>query len=81
MIQDWKVEVEQVQSSLRNMFNPHFGSLFRSYNNPTYFSRKLFRFADIYTSRVTNLASYSLTHTFYPRRGALPHEFKYWFVW
>ena len=32
-------------------------------------------------SRVTNLNRYSLQHCFYPRRGALPHEFKSWFVW
>ena len=62
------------------MFNPQFGSTFRSYNNPTYFSRKLFRFSDLYTSRVTNLLRYSLIHSFYPRRGVLPHEFKSWFV-
>ena len=40
-----------------------------------------FRFSDLYMSRVTNLNRYSLQHCFYPRRGALPHEFKSWFVW
>jgi len=80
VIEEWKMEVNDVSQSLRNMFNPHFGSMFRSYSNPTYFSRKLFRFSDIYTSRVTNLMRYSQNHTFYPRRGALPHEFKSWFV-
>ena len=80
VINDWKEEVLTIQSSLRSMFNPQFGSTFRSHNNPTYFSRKLFRFSDLYTSRVTNLLRYSLKHSFYPRRGALPHEFKSWFV-
>eukprot|EP00092_Neocalanus_flemingeri_P070785 GFUD01086912.1.p1 GENE.GFUD01086912.1~~GFUD01086912.1.p1 ORF type:complete len:506 (+),score=165.74 GFUD01086912.1:97-1614(+) len=80
VIKEWKKEVVTIQSSLRSMFNPQFGSTFRSHNNPTYFSRKLFRFSDLYTSRVTNLLRYSLTHSFYPRRGALPHEFKSWFV-
>ena len=75
-------QVRGIQDSLRAMFNPHFGSTFRSHNNPTYFSRKLFRlindiyalkeniihrFSDIYTSRVTNLLQYSLNHSFYPR--------------
>jgi len=80
VVKEWQREVNNIQHNLRNMFNPHFGSLFRSHNNPTYFSRKLFRVSDIYTSRVTNLLQYSLKHTFYPRRGALPHEFKSWFV-
>jgi len=80
VITEWKKEVEQNQNNLRSMFNPQFGSTFRSHNNPTYFSRKLFRFSDLYTSRVTNLLRYSLNHSFYPRRGALPHEFKSWFV-
>ena len=37
------LQVRGIQDSLRAMFNPHFGSTFRSHNNPTYFSRKLFR--------------------------------------
>jgi len=80
VIEEWKEEVTNVQHSLKAMFNSQFGSAFRSYNNPTYFSRKLFRFSDLYMSRVTNLQRYSLKHFFYPRRGALPHEFKSWFV-
>ena len=84
------LQVRGIQDSLRAMFNPHFGSTFRSHNNPTYFSRKLFRsvtrfnilawketklvvfrFSDIYTSRVTNLLQYSLNHSFYPRSQIL----------
>lgn len=57
------------------MFNEQFGSVFRTYHNPTYFSRRLFRFADIYTSDITNLLKYSVNHTFYPRRGVMPHEY------
>ena len=44
VIEEWKEEVRGIQDSLRAMFNPHFGSTFRSHNNPTYFSRKLFRY-------------------------------------
>lgn len=80
VIEQWKTEVSEVQNTLKCLFNTQFGSAFRSYNNPTYFSRKLFRFSDLYMSRVTNLNRYSLNHYFYPRRGALPHEFKSWFV-
>ena len=47
VIEDWKKEVTTVQISLKSIFNSHFGSAFRSYNNPTYFSRKLFRLVTI----------------------------------
>ena len=43
VIEEWKKEVTTVQLSLKAMFNCQFGSAFRSHNNPTYFSRKLFR--------------------------------------
>ena len=43
VIEKWKTEVSEVQNTLKCLFNTQFGSAFRSYNNPTYFSRKLFR--------------------------------------
>lgn len=58
----------------KTLFNPQFGSIFRTHHNPTYFSRRLFRYSDIYMSHITNLLKYSLKHTFLPRRGLLPHE-------
>ena len=45
---------------MKDIFNPYFGSVFRSKKNPTFFSRRLFRVADVYTSRVTNFHNYSL---------------------
>lgn len=56
------------------MCNPHFGSVFRTYHNPSYFTRRLVRFADIYSSSIENLLNYPGDVTFYPRRLALPHE-------
>ncbi|KAH9370900.1 hypothetical protein HPB48_019735 [Haemaphysalis longicornis] len=67
-------ERDQLRKTTKSLFNPNFGSIFRTHHNPTYFSRRLFRYSDIYMSHVTNLLNYSLRHTFYPRRGALPHE-------
>jgi len=80
VVSEWKSELKLLQTGLKSMFNPHFGSAFRTHHSPTFFSRKLFSYSDIYTSRVTNLQKYSLNHSFYPRRGVLPHEFKSWFV-
>ena len=63
-----------LRKATKNVFNPQFGSIFRTFDNPTYFTRRLNRFADIYTSSIGNLLNYPVTHTFYTRRTALPHE-------
>ena len=62
------------REELKKMFNPQFGSVFRTYQNPSYFTRRLVRFADIYSSSISNLLNYPNDVTFYPRRQALPHE-------
>ncbi|CAD0194922.1 unnamed protein product [Chrysodeixis includens] len=74
IVNEWMRERDKIRSDIKLAFNPQFGSVFRTYHNPTYFSRRLFRFADVYTSNITNLLDYSLTHTFFPRRGVMPHE-------
>ncbi|KAK2145597.1 hypothetical protein LSH36_669g01023 [Paralvinella palmiformis] len=74
VLADWLKERDQLRLVTKNVFNPQFGSLFRTYHNPTYFTRRLNQYADIYTSSITNLAKYSLSYTFYPHRTALPHE-------
>lgn len=76
----WMDERDQLRNDIKIIFNKQFGSVFRTYNNPTYFSRRLFRFSDIYTSNVTNLLHYGVDHTFYPRRGVMPHEYISYFM-
>ncbi|EDO41423.1 predicted protein, partial [Nematostella vectensis] len=73
-LEEWKAERRQLRTKLKTLFNPHFGSVFRTYHNPTYFTRRLVRFADIYMSSVENFLQYRDNHVFYPRRAALPHE-------
>ncbi|CAK1602135.1 unnamed protein product [Parnassius mnemosyne] len=80
VISEWMDERDMLRNATKGVFNKQFGSVFRTYHNPTYFSRRLFRFADIYTSNIRNLLNYSLTHTFYPRRGVMPHEYGSYFV-
>lgn len=80
LLDQWSEEYLQCKTELKKHLNPKFGSVFRCSRNPSYFSKRLFTYSDIYTSKVTNLNGYSLNHTFYPRRGVLPHEFKSWFV-
>ncbi|KAF5306043.1 hypothetical protein FQR65_LT00758 [Abscondita terminalis] len=76
----WMQERDFLRNEIKYIFNEQFGSVFRTYHNPTYFSRRLFRFADIYTSNITNLLNYSVNHTFYPRRGVMPHEYISYFM-
>ncbi|PNF26601.1 5'-nucleotidase domain-containing protein 3 [Cryptotermes secundus] len=80
VVAKWMAERDDLRQKIKCVFNKQFGSVFRTYHNPTYFSRRLFRFADIYTSCVTNLLNYSVNHTFYPRRGVMPHEYTSYFV-
>lgn len=76
MIQQWKDEKEVLRKNLKEMYNPYFGSIFRAYENPTYFARRLGRFADIYMSSVVNLLDYPIDYSFYVRwRSPLPHEY------
>ncbi|KYM90979.1 5'-nucleotidase domain-containing protein 3 [Atta colombica] len=79
-LDEWMRERDQLRNEIKSVFNEQFGSVFRTYHNPTYFSRRLFRFADIYMSSITNLLEYSTSHTFYPRRGVMPHEYTSYFV-
>ncbi|XP_023216189.1 5'-nucleotidase domain-containing protein 3-like isoform X1 [Centruroides sculpturatus] len=76
IIADLLKERDELRMKTKSHFNPQFGSIFRTHHNPTYFSRRLFRYSDVYMSHVTNLLNFSLNHVFYPRRGALPHECK-----
>ena len=59
---------------LKEMHNLRFGSVFRTEKSPTYFSRRLATFSNLYTSSLDNLMNYTLDYTFIPRRQSLPHE-------
>ncbi|KAK7091000.1 hypothetical protein V1264_010723 [Littorina saxatilis] len=74
VIAEWLEERDALRVFAKSVFNPHFGSLFRTHHNPTYFFRRLARFADIYTSSLTNMLHYPSDYTFYPHRVVLPHE-------
>ncbi|MFH4976836.1 hypothetical protein AB6A40_003545 [Gnathostoma spinigerum] len=74
IIQQWFDEREYLREEVKKIHNPQFGSMFRTYHNMSFFSRRLSRLADIYTSRLPNMLKYSDDYTFFPRRNALPHE-------
>uniref|UniRef100_A0A8C5FMX5 5'-nucleotidase domain-containing protein 3 n=1 Tax=Gadus morhua TaxID=8049 RepID=A0A8C5FMX5_GADMO len=78
VVQEWVRERDNMRSQSKEIFNSQFGSLFRTYHNPTYFSRRLSRFADIYMPSISCLLNYDFQHTFFPRRTPLQHEAPFW---
>ncbi|KAI9354431.1 HAD-superfamily hydrolase [Pilaira anomala] len=74
LILEWREERRKVRVELKTAFNHSFGSVFRTYQNPSYFANKIRKFADIYMSNVTNLERVSQDYVFYPNRTYLPHE-------
>ncbi|XP_014667653.1 PREDICTED: 5'-nucleotidase domain-containing protein 3-like [Priapulus caudatus] len=77
ILQEWLTELAHLKQMSKDHFNPRFGSMFRTFTTPSFFARRLGRFADIYTSSVVNLSGYSSEHVFYVPRSPLPHEFAY----
>ncbi|KAG5837869.1 hypothetical protein ANANG_G00217600 [Anguilla anguilla] len=78
VLEDWLKEREELRAVTKNLFNPQFGSIFRTCHNPTYFSRRLCRFSDLYMASLSCLLNYDLSYTFYPRRTPLQHEAPLW---
>ncbi|KAM3927011.1 5'-nucleotidase domain-containing protein 3 [Leptodactylus fuscus] len=78
VLNDWIKERQEMRDMARRIFNPRFGSIFRTDHNPTYFLRRLSRFADIYMESLSCLLNYDLHHTFYPKRTPLQHEVPVW---
>uniref|UniRef100_A0A452V7A9 5'-nucleotidase domain containing 2 n=1 Tax=Ursus maritimus TaxID=29073 RepID=A0A452V7A9_URSMA len=76
------INTEQYMHSLtcitKALFNAQFGSIFRTFHNPTYFSRRLVRFSDLYMASLSCLLNYRVDFTFYPRRTPLQHEAPLW---
>ncbi|XP_060095911.1 5'-nucleotidase domain-containing protein 2 [Heteronotia binoei] len=75
---EWMKERQEIRALSKNLFNPQFGSIFRTFHNPTYFSRRLIRFSDIYMASISCLLNYDVNFTFYPRRTPLQHEAPLW---
>ncbi|KAI0232314.1 hypothetical protein L0F63_005418 [Massospora cicadina] len=74
LVNSWRNERRQLRNQLKQVHNHQFGSVFRTHHNPTYFAKKIRTFADLYTSKLENLANYPLNFVFYPERSHLPHE-------
>ncbi|XP_003894359.1 5'-nucleotidase domain-containing protein 2 isoform X2 [Papio anubis] len=74
----WMKERQELRCITKALFNAQFGSIFRTFHNPTYFSRRLVRFSDLYMASLSCLLNYRVDFTFYPRRTPLQHEAPLW---
>jgi HAD superfamily 5'-nucleotidase-like hydrolase len=59
---------------LKNLFNCHFGSVFRTYEERSLFFFNVCRLTDLYTSAAENFLNYPLDYLFQVRRMYYPHE-------
>lgn len=59
-------ELQQINTKLSKLFNPNFGSVFRTDGHPSLFAFAMLRYVDLYTSDVSNLLHYNPLHRFYP---------------
>lgn len=78
LLRQWKKERKILRRKSKHLFNPYFGSMFRTFENPTSFSSRIRRYADLYMSSVENMANYSDDFHFLPVRNLMPHERKSW---
>jgi len=74
LLNEWRVERKSLRRKSKNLFNPYFGSMFRTHQNPTSFSLRITQYADLYMSSIENLLNYSDDFHFLPSRNLLPHE-------
>ena len=74
LIRDWLHERDGIKVTVKDIFNPRFGSVFRSHLAPSFFAMRLCRIADVYMSSVNNLMNYQPDHFFFPIRASMPHE-------
>lgn len=61
-----EIELQQINANLSKLFNPNFGSVFRTDGHPSLFAFAMHRYVDLYTSDVSNLLHYNPRHRFYP---------------
>lgn len=65
----------RLKRRISDMANRNFGSIFRTSDEPTLFAFSLWRHVDLYTSRVSNLVNFGVTHRFYPTKTlSVAHE-------
>jgi 5'-nucleotidase len=67
-------EIAPLASRAAEISNPHWGPLMRAGNDKSHLARQVERYADIYTSRVSNFVYHTPFIFLRSPRGALPHD-------
>jgi len=67
-------ECVALEDSIELAYNPHWGPMFREGNENSRFGQQVSDYADLYTSRASNLLSYSPMRYFRAPRRKMPHE-------
>ncbi|KHJ80902.1 hypothetical protein OESDEN_19418 [Oesophagostomum dentatum] len=52
IINGWRDERSRLRENVKSLFNPQFGSLFRTFHNMTHFSRRMNR-SEVYELQIT----------------------------
>jgi 5'-nucleotidase len=66
--------IKNTVSALNMRYNEHFGQLFRSGSQNSFFAMQVMRYADMYTADYTNLLNYPCFYYFSAPSNPLPHE-------
>ena len=67
-------QIAPIAKEASELMNPRWGLLMRAGNDKSHLARQIERYADIYTSRVSNLLSYTPFVYLRSPRGSLPHD-------
>lgn len=67
-------EVDSLEAKIDRTYNPHWGSCLREGNENSRFGEQVNDYADLYTSRVSNVGHYSPLRYFRAPRRPMPHE-------
>ena len=74
-----RLEVDAEENRIDREFHPHWGALFQDGGEVSRFGQQVAAYADIYTSRVANLARYPPNKWFHTPWEVLPHWRGHWF--
>ena len=71
---DLDARIAPLAKASAELLEPHWGLLMRAGNDKSHFARQVERYADIYTSRVSNLLAATPFAYLRSPRGSLPHD-------
>jgi 5'-nucleotidase len=81
VIESWRAraglmnsEVDSLETKVDRTYNPYWGSCLREGNENSRFGEQVNDYADLYTSRVSNVGHYSPLRYFRAPRRPMPHE-------